>query len=193
MEIEWQEVLSRALDGDAEALGAVCQEYLTPKVRAYMLQQLGHWHDAEDVTQQVFEKVIRNASRIRQRSLAGFEAFVMAVARNACIEFWRKRGRQERSRPSEPAAPAAHETPYQHVERHELKRILDERIRTKLSEEEREILVMHESLEFSFRKIAELTGSSVSSVHARYHRALQKIGNTPDLAAYSNVRRRNSK
>ena len=193
MEIDWQEVLCRALDGDAEALGAVCQEYLTPKVLTYTLTQLGHWHDAEDVTQQVFEKVIRNASRIRQRSLASFEAFVITVARNACIEFWRKRGRQNRLQSSESDAPGGDETPYQHVERQELKRILDQAIRENLSEEERQILVMHVFLEYSFRKIAEQTGISVSAVHTRYHQALQKMGKIPDVAAYSKGRRRNPK
>lgn len=191
MEIDWQEVLIRALDGDQQALGALCQEYMQPRIRPLILQRVRHWQDAEDLTQQVFEKVVQHASRIRQRSLRSFEAFVIIVARNACIEFWRKRLNDPVSRQSASDAPDDRSRPDRAFERDELTELLNTAVEGQLSEDERELLVMRILLDWSFRKIEEQTGISVSTLHARYQRALQKLGEAPDVAAYSTRRRRN--
>ncbi len=191
MDIDWQEVLIRALDGDQQALGALCQEYMQPRIRPLILQRVRHWQDAEDVTQQVFEKVVQHIARMRQRSLKSFEAFVMIVARNACIEFWRKRSKDPVTRQPAADAPDERDRPDRELERDEFTKLLNTVIRENLSEDERELLVMRILLDWSFREIEEQTGISVSTLHARYQRALQKLGEAPDVAAYSTRRRRN--
>lgn len=190
METDWQEVLSRALAGDAQALGALCQDYVKPRIHPLILQRVQHWQDAEDLTQQVLEKVVQYASRIRCRSLSSFEAFVSIVARNACIEFWRKRSKNPVVQQLTEETPDNCETPEQEVARYELIDRLNTLVREALSEDERELLVMRILLDFTFRKIAEQTGISIATLHARCQRILQKLSEAPDLAAYSNARRR---
>lgn len=190
METDWQEVLSRALAGDEQSLGALCQRYVKPRIHPLILQRVQHWQDAEDLTQQVLEKVVQYASRIRCRSLNSFEAFISIVARNACIELWRKRSKNPVVLPLADDAPDHCATPEQEAARCELIDLLNTLVREALSEDERELLVMRILLDFTFRKIAEQTGISIATLHARYQRILQKLGEAPDLAAYSNAQRR---
>lgn len=45
---DWQEILNKALGGDPEALGILCQDYLKPKVYAFAMNMLKNPQDAED-------------------------------------------------------------------------------------------------------------------------------------------------
>ena len=60
----WQEVLNRALEGDIQQLGRLCQEYLKPKLYPFALTLLKNSHDAEDVVQDAFARLLTNYQRI---------------------------------------------------------------------------------------------------------------------------------
>ena len=87
---DWQEILEKALDGDTEALGQLCQGHLRPKAFSFALKFLKNPHDAEDVVQDVFEKVLNNYQRITARDVKRFEAFAIAMTKNACIDLKRE-------------------------------------------------------------------------------------------------------
>jgi DNA-directed RNA polymerase specialized sigma24 family protein len=45
--------------------------------------------DAEDIVQDVFERLLEFHSKIRKHTLASFEACVIKMTKNACIDFLR--------------------------------------------------------------------------------------------------------
>lgn len=57
------------------------------------MKALKHCQDAEDVAQEIFERVYRfsQAQKIKNRELHGFESFVMKVASNECCVFFRQK------------------------------------------------------------------------------------------------------
>ncbi|GAK56529.1 DNA-directed RNA polymerase specialized sigma subunit [Candidatus Vecturithrix granuli] len=61
---EWQEELSRALNGDREALGRLCEGYIRSKTYAYTLNILKNAQDAEDIVQSIFAWLVEHHGRI---------------------------------------------------------------------------------------------------------------------------------
>jgi len=86
----WQELLDKAFESDSEALGELCQKYLRPKLYAYALKFLEDHHNAEEVVQTLFERLVKNFQNITERSLRGFESCVITMTKNERINFLRK-------------------------------------------------------------------------------------------------------
>ena len=88
----WQEVLDKAFDGDSKALGELCQDYLRPKVYAYIrsvLKSRYSQEDIEDIVQDVFVRLVKAYLSITERSVKSFESCVIKIAKNACINSFR--------------------------------------------------------------------------------------------------------
>ena len=126
----WQEVLNRALEGDIQQLGRLCQEYLRPKLYPFALTLLKNSHDAEDVVQEAFARLLTNYQRIRNRDLKGFESFVMKMVKNLCRDLWKKR------KPTEPLPEnrATSTTPQDEFDRQEILASLCSTIQHELTE-----------------------------------------------------------
>ena len=80
-------LLRRFVAGEAEAFGTLLQRYNTP-VYSFVLRSVRDKDRAKDITQDVFTKVVQNAS-----SFAGdakFSTWLYSIARNACIDHSRK-------------------------------------------------------------------------------------------------------
>ena len=82
--------VARAQAGETEAIGFLYRRY-APNVRAYVGKIVGDEHDAEDVTQHLFAKLMASAlSRYQPRSLP-FSRWLLRVARNLAIDHVRSR------------------------------------------------------------------------------------------------------
>jgi len=89
----WQDLLNRAMEGDADAFGALWQEYLSPKrLYPYALQLLGNSYDAEDVVQSMFAYLFERSyyRKIKKRSLNSFEGYVRKMTYNMYVNHLRK-------------------------------------------------------------------------------------------------------
>jgi hypothetical protein len=74
--------------GDREALGFLYARY-ADNVYGYVRSIVRDSHDAEDVTQQVFAKLIRVIGKYEERDVPFF-AWVMRVARNLAVDHLRR-------------------------------------------------------------------------------------------------------
>jgi RNA polymerase sigma-70 factor (ECF subfamily) len=82
--------VARAQAGETDAIGFLYRRY-APNVRAYVTKIVGDEHDAEDVTQHLFAKLMTSAlSRYQPRSLP-FSRWLLRVARNLAIDHVRAR------------------------------------------------------------------------------------------------------
>lgn len=82
-------LLEQAKGGDATAFGELYRLYFAPIYR-YIYFRVKHAEEAEDLTQSVFTRVYASLDRYEHRG-SPLLAFLYTVARNAIIDYWRKK------------------------------------------------------------------------------------------------------
>ncbi len=81
-------LLSAFVKGDASAFDALFRRY-APRVHATAYRMTGNWEEAEDVLQEVFIRLARQAASIRREK--ALSAWIYRTAINASIDALRKR------------------------------------------------------------------------------------------------------
>lgn len=79
--------------GDTEAVAMLYDQLVDPIYR-YVALRVRHREDAEDLTQQIFERLVAALPRYRSRGRP-FEAWAFRIARNAIIDHQRRRRTHE--------------------------------------------------------------------------------------------------
>ena len=82
------QAVKRAQQGDREAMGFLYARY-ADNVYGYVRSIVHDSHEAEDVTQQVFAKLIRVIGKYEEREVPFF-AWVLRVARNLAVDHLRR-------------------------------------------------------------------------------------------------------
>jgi RNA polymerase sigma-70 factor (ECF subfamily) len=158
--------IARVKEGDVSALHYIYVRY-ADDVRAYVQSIVRDRHAAEDITQNVFAKLITAIRRYEQREVP-FLAWVLRVARNAALDDLRAR----RLVPCEEVRMTDQFDAELSFERDQsLKEALEQ-----LPAEQREVLVLRHVAGLSPREIAERlnkTEASIRGLHHRGRRALQ--------------------
>lgn len=153
--------------GDTAVLGEIYEIMRTP-VYAYALSILKNSHDAEDTLHDVLLCIHDAAGRYRSDGKP--MAWIMTITRNLCYQRLRQQTRMV-DLPEEAwenyADTVSEVTPEDSMT---LRACME-----KLSEEERQIVVMHAVAGMKHREIAELLELPLSTVLAKYHRALKKL------------------
>jgi len=169
--------VQEAKQGDARAIRFLYATYAN-NVYGYIKSIVHDEHEAEDLTQQVFAKMITAILSYQDRGLPFF-AWILRMARNAAIDHLRAR----RPVPSESVldfdAPAVN---FVDNEQGELVREALE----SLSPDQLEVILLRHVAGLAPGEIAERMGRSESSVHGLHHRGrralqdeLRKVGATP--------------
>jgi RNA polymerase sigma-70 factor, ECF subfamily len=152
--------IARAKRGDREALRYLYVRY-ADNVFGYVWSIVHDEHEAEDVTQQVFAKLLRILPKYQERS-APFLAWVLTVARNVALD----QMRQRRAIPYEEIGDredAVHsDDPCEAL-------TLREAIGS-LPEDQREVVLLRHVVGMSPGEIATHLGRSEPSVHGLHHR-----------------------
>jgi RNA polymerase sigma-70 factor, ECF subfamily len=161
--------------GDREAMHVLYVSF-APGLRAYLARIVGR-HDAEDVTQQVFAKLMDELPSYRAGE-APFSAWLLRVARNLAIDHLR------RSR-LVPCADAGNREALADDAGRECTASLLEAL-SGLPPVQREVLLLRDLVGLSAGEIADSLGRSVHSVHCLHNRgrsaaqtALARLGAGP--------------
>lgn len=85
-----QALMLRYAEGDTEAFEMLYERHRRP-VYAYLLRNTGGAQDADDIFQEVWQRVIRN--RERYRPTAKFSTYLFHIARNCFVDHCRRTGR----------------------------------------------------------------------------------------------------
>jgi len=127
----------------------------------FLRRATGSDADAEDLTQEVFMRVVRALPSYEERALG--RAWVFRIARN----IWRDRERTHRRRP--PIEPLDVQT-ISRPARQAAGLEIDEAL-AQIKIEDREVFLLREMGGLGYSEIAELTGRTESAVRNRIHRA----------------------
>lgn len=175
-----QDAVAHAKAGDPEGLHFLYLRY-SPDVQRYVNSVVHDTHEAEDITQGVFAKLITTIGKYERREVP-FTAWIMRVARNAALDHMRAR----RAIPTEDVRIADTGRGQVSVDRgRALREALDN-----LPEDQREVLILRHVVGLSPLEIAEAIGKTESSVHGLHHRGrrslqsnLTELGAAPVVAA----------
>lgn len=164
------ELASAFRRGDREALAALYDRYKRP-LYLFARRMLGEPEAAIDLVQEVFLRLHERRGQLDRPEC--FRSWLFAAARHRCLTELR------RSRRWEPIEAAATEkllvlpTADPREEEEELERL--RRALGSLRIEFREVLILREYQELSYREIAEITESSESAVKSRLFKARQAL------------------
>jgi RNA polymerase sigma-70 factor (ECF subfamily) len=152
--------VARVKEGDNSALHFLYVRY-GEDVRRYVQSIVGDHHEAEDVTQSVFLKLMSVIKRYEPRGVP-FAGWLLRVARNAALDNLRAK----RALPCDEIRVNDDGRDQTAFERREaLKAALD-----RLPHEQREVLVLRYIAGLPPREIAKLLHKTASSVHGLQHR-----------------------
>jgi len=91
MRTEDGHLINKCLNGEPEAFGMLVDKYKAG-IYAFTFSRLRNFHDAEDVTQDVFIKAYQNLSKLRRWD--SFAVWVYSIASNLCSKWKRSRSRR---------------------------------------------------------------------------------------------------
>ncbi|MBV9804325.1 MAG: sigma-70 family RNA polymerase sigma factor [Solirubrobacterales bacterium] len=158
------EAINRAVlaakSGDMEAVRFLYLRY-KDNVYGYVLSIVREPHEAEDVTQQVFMKLMLAIHKYEPRSVP-FTAWILRVARNIAIDHLRQR----RAVPCEEVFEPTRQTD---ETSRECRWGLEVALET-LPEDQRDVVVLRHLVGLTPGEIADRMGRTESSVHGLHHR-----------------------
>jgi RNA polymerase sigma-70 factor, ECF subfamily len=157
--------VARAQEGDRDAIAFLYARF-ADDIHGYVRSIVRDHHEAEDVTQHVFAKLIGVIGSYRERDVPFF-AWMLRVARNVAIDHIRSQRLVpvEEVRVSEGAW-----EPYEAARAKDIKEALET-----LPEAQREVLVLRHFAGMSPTEIAARTGRSEGSVHGLHHRGRRAL------------------
>jgi RNA polymerase sigma-70 factor (ECF subfamily) len=169
-------IVLAARSGDREAMREIYERH-APRVHAHVLRIVGDQHDADDVTQQVFAKLLTELDRYRPGE-ARFAAWVLRVAHNAAIDHLRR----TRTIPCENVRElAARDDDAAGDARTSLRAAL-----ASLPRAQCDVLLLTHLVGLSPTEIAERLGRTVRAIHGLHYRgraaavvALNDLGSAP--------------
>jgi RNA polymerase sigma-70 factor (ECF subfamily) len=174
-----QSAVALAKEGDAEGVHFLYVRYAEDVLR-YVNSFVKDHHEAEDITQNVFAKLITVIRKYEPREVP-FTAWILRVARNAALDHLRAK----RAIPTEEVRLAdTGRAELGHERSRDLRHALEQ-----LPEEQREVLVLRHIVGLSPTEIAATLGKSESSIHGLHHRGrstlqsnLKLLGAAPTVA-----------
>jgi RNA polymerase sigma-70 factor (ECF subfamily) len=160
------------VSGDRPPFDELYREFL-PRIYAYVRVQLGDQSDAEDITAQVFVNAFRAYRRFEPRA-ATPAAWLFRIARNACLDHFRKAQRRQRAERALSREPVPEQDAGRLVEDRLLYRELLEAV-TALPPRQREAISLRHGSGLSFQEVGELMGCSEDAAKMLYHRGLKTL------------------
>jgi RNA polymerase sigma-70 factor, ECF subfamily len=173
------EALERVRERDSHALSTFFEFYFD-RVYGLAYRLLGNHASAEDVTQDVFQKVYKAAPQLDTTRDPG--PWLMAITHNACRDHWRskafKLGRKSQSIEDTEGLVETLASPGEGADealvREERARRVQAAIQ-QLPEELRSVVILHDYQGLGHEEIAMLIGATHVATRKRYSRALSRL------------------
>jgi len=173
-----QMAVDAAKAGDREGLHFLYARF-APDVQRYIASIVHDQHEAEDISQMVFAKLMTRIVKYEQREVP-FAAWIMRVARNAALDYVRA----SRAVPTDEIRLSDHGETIRTDRARELRIALEA-----LPADQREVLILRHIAGLSPLEIADALDKTESSVHGLHHRGrkalrekLVELGAAPTVA-----------
>ncbi|GAB4156323.1 MAG: sigma-70 family RNA polymerase sigma factor [Winogradskyella sp.] len=173
--IQDAELVSNYINGDESALSILIERH-KQKIYSFIYSKVYDRDITEDIFQDTFIKVIRTLKRGKYNEEGKFLPWVMRIAHNLVIDYFRKNNRMPKfdnsgdfsifSVLSDSSLNAEKSMIKDQVES-DVRRVIDE-----LPEDQKQVLLMRMYQDMSFKEISERTGVSINTALGRMRYAL---------------------
>lgn len=163
-------LIQRIKQGDKDSFERLVRKYYQD-IFSYCCRRIGNREDAEDLTQEVFLKLVK--AIYRYQFTGKFSNFLFTIAVNSCNDHLRRRSNEQDGRdvellPSEEGS--AQDSLLWREELDKLHQALHG-----LRDEERETLILYYFHQFKAREVAAITGVPLATAKSRIRRGLQHL------------------
>lgn len=176
-------LMLRVKRGDRAAFEELVTRYRQP-VLSFVFRTLPDATEAEDLAQGVFVQVWKSAARYE--ATAKFSTWLFTIARNLCLNEFRRRSRHPADSLDAPAHAGTDEPRGHGVEDHRVTAAPDTLLRAELEakvaeavaalpENQRTALLLWQQDDMAYDDIAEVLGCSLSAVKSLIHRARETL------------------
>jgi RNA polymerase sigma-70 factor (ECF subfamily) len=165
------ELISRAKNGDAVVIGALYERFRLSIFR-YLYYRLGDQQMAEDLTSEVFLRMIRSLPGLSPNSLS-FQAWLFQIARNLAIDHYRKMSVRDHVQLDENVI-SRDEDIDTSLERN----LTSERLRralSRLNPDQRDVIVLRFVADMPITQVAQTLHKSEDSVKGLQRRGLNTL------------------
>jgi RNA polymerase sigma-70 factor (ECF subfamily) len=174
---DWEpqrKVIEAAQNGDLEALSSLYDGHIN-QVYRYTLARLGNTHDAEDVTEEIFLKMLAGLPGYEWRKVP-FAAWLMRIARNEVVSFMRRNGRRalDTELPEEMVDRGNNNDPVEATERMMALEDLRSAVAL-LPEAQREVIILRFASGLSVADTAKALGKRENNVKVLQHKAMLRL------------------
>lgn len=165
-------LVDAARAGEESALSELYTLYF-PRVYRYILARTGNPYDAEDLTEEVFMRVLEAIERFQWRE-APFSAWLFRIAHNAVISHRRKDGARGRTGPLTDGLALDSQGPDELVEnRLALNEVM--LAAEKLPEAQRQVIALRFAAGLSVAETARVMGKGEGNVKVIQHKAIARL------------------
>jgi RNA polymerase sigma-70 factor (ECF subfamily) len=167
-EVEDRDLIAKARRGDVEAYNLLVSRW-ERRVFSYLYRLVSNREDAMDLSQDVFLKAYQNLPKLDDE--ARFSAWLFRIAHNEAFSLLRKRRPEADLTEPRPADLGARLLPI------ELSLAVESALK-RLSDDQREAVLLKVYQGFKFEEMAEVLGCPVSTVKSRLYTALDLLKST---------------
>ena len=165
------ELISRARNGDAVVIGALYERFRLSIFR-YLYYRLGDQQTAEDLTSEVFLRMIRSLHGINPHSVS-FQAWLFQIARNLAIDYYRKMSIRNHIQLDENLV-----TRDEDIDTSLEKNLTSERLRralSRLNPDQRDVIVLRFVADMPINQVAQTLHKSEDSIKGLQRRGLSTL------------------
>ena len=173
---EWEpqrRIIEAAQNGDLDALGSLYDSHIN-QVYRYALARLGNVHDAEDVAEEIFLKMLAGLPGYQWRKVP-FAAWLMRIAHNEVISFARRNGRRSTDTElPEDLLDKGNNDPAENAERQLALEDLRKAVEL-LPDAQREVIILRFASGLSVSDTAKALGKQENNVKVLQHKGMQRL------------------
>lgn len=162
-----EESILNLVNRDKESLKAL-YELTKTSVYGFVLSILKNKHEAEDVFQDIYIKIYENANSYNKEGKP--MAWILTIAKNQCLMHLRKKKNHSNIDDMHEILPSKNKN------NSDDRMILTIAFK-EISDEDRNIIMLHVIGGLKFHEIAKMLDLSLSTVLSKYHRAMKKLRN----------------
>lgn len=170
--VDVRELVARAQAGDREALEELYLLHFD-RIYAYLQMTVGNRHDAEDLTNQTFVKMLESIERFEWRKVP-FSAWLFRIAHNLAIDHFRagRRWQPEGDVPERisEVSPSAEEAAFHTIDRERMLGLI-----RGLSRDQQQVLTLRYVFDFTNGEAAAILGKTENAVKQLQHRAIGSL------------------
>ena len=165
-------LVERAQNGDREALEELYLMHFD-RIYSYLQMTVGNRHDAEDLTNQTFVKMLERIATFEWRKVP-FSAWLFRIAHNLAMDHFRAHRRwqpeEEPPEPEDSTALSAEEEALQSIGRQSMLEMIEG-----LSTDQQQVLTLKFVFNFPNAEVATILDKTEGAVKSLQHRALASL------------------